>query len=91
MDYLPGETLDKFISLNSCTISTPTKLWLIFQVTQALRFISQFGIVHLDVKEANVIVMKKMICKLIDFGESYHFKVGENSHKPKYSLLYASP
>lgn len=38
------------------------------QVVQALRFISQFGIAHLDVKEANIIVMKNLICKVVDFG-----------------------
>jgi serine/threonine protein kinase len=32
-----------------------------------------------------------MICKLIDFGESYHYKVCGDHHRPKYTRLYASP
>jgi serine/threonine protein kinase len=54
--------------MNGFSISNITKLWLMLQVVQALRFISQFGVVHLDVKETNVIVMKKLICKVLDFG-----------------------
>ena len=45
------------------------------QILQALRFVGNYGIVHLDVKETNIIVLKRMVCKLIDFGESYHYKV----------------
>lgn len=68
MDYLPGDTLDQFFTLNFYTISIYTKIYLIMQVLQALRFVNNYGIVHLDVKETNIILLKRMICKLIDFG-----------------------
>ncbi len=66
-------------------------MYLILQILQSLRFISGFGVVHLDVKENNIMVLKKLICKLIDFGESYHYKVYGSSHRPKMTRFYASP
>lgn len=61
--------------MHSETISLCTRLYLLGQVLQGLRFINQYGVVHLDVKETNVIVMRRLVCKLVDFGEAYHNKV----------------
>lgn len=54
-------------------MSISTKYYILVQILQGLRFVNQLGIVHLDVKELNVVVLRNTICKLIDFGESYHF------------------
>jgi serine/threonine protein kinase len=75
LDYLPGDTLDTFLAFNKHTVSIYTKIYFFIQILQALRFVGNHGIVHLDVKENNIIVLKNMVCKLIDFGESYHYKV----------------
>ena len=57
------------------TMSLFSKHYILVQILQGLRFVNQLGIVHLDVKELNVLVLKNIICKLIDFGESYHFAI----------------
>lgn len=68
-----------------------TKVYLSLQILQGLRFINSFGVVHLDIKEANIIILRRMICKLVDFGESFNYKVCGDKHKPKYTRIYASP
>ena len=50
MDYLPGDTLDDFVTYNSRTISALTKFIILLQILQTLRFLSSNGVVHLDIK-----------------------------------------
>jgi serine/threonine protein kinase len=53
-------------------MSLQTKLHFMFSVAQALRYLRDYGIVHLDLKPENVMTYCNMLIKLIDFGESYH-------------------
>lgn len=91
MDYIQGETLDAFLDNNQNTISLFSKVFILLQIIQACRFLMQFGIVHLDLKELNIIVTKRMGIKLIDFGESYQYDICGKDFKPKFSIPYAAP
>lgn len=44
-------------------------------MVQAVRYLRDYEIVHLDLKPNNVMIFWNMLVKLIDFGESYHPKV----------------
>jgi serine/threonine protein kinase len=91
MDYLPGDTLDNFLAYNSRTISALTKFYILLQILQTLRFLSSNGVVHLDIKEKNIIIMKNIVSKIFDFGESYQYKVCRENHKAKYTTIYGCP
>ena len=52
-----------------------TKFFILSQVAQALSFLKDSKIVHLDVKKSNIMVMKEQQIKIIDFTESYHPEV----------------
>ena len=41
-------------------------------ISQGLRFLKDYKIVHLDLKPTNIMVGKKLDLKFIDFAESYH-------------------
>lgn len=45
----------------------------------------------MDLKPSNIIVAKRLIVKLIDFGESYNKEICEKNFKPAFSNPYGSP
>jgi serine/threonine protein kinase len=53
-------------------LSLLTKLYLMFSITMALRFLETYKIVHLDLKPNNIMLAPGLMIKLIDFGEAFH-------------------
>ncbi len=53
-------------------MSYHTKIFFGYIIAQALRYLQEYNIVHLDLKPPNIMLYKNMMVKLIDFGESYH-------------------
>lgn len=41
-------------------------------ISQGLRYLKDYGVVHLDIKLNNILIGKKLAIKIIDFGESFH-------------------
>ena len=75
MDFIPFKNLREYLRSNCDTMSLATKMHLIFSITQSLRYIRDFRIVHLDLKPNNIMIFCNLLVKLIDFGESYHPEV----------------
>jgi serine/threonine protein kinase len=48
-----------------------TKLHFSNLIAQAIRFLTFYDVVHLDIKPDNILIYKKLMIKLVDFGESY--------------------
>ncbi|HEU4364123.1 MAG TPA: serine/threonine-protein kinase, partial [Candidatus Krumholzibacteria bacterium] len=79
MEYVDGEPLDAYFR------ARPRDLWVIlYQLCEILTFIHNHQLLHLDIKPANILVMRTTafgdripLVKLIDFGLTYRRGVGE--------------
>jgi len=45
-----------------------TKIYLVYMITQGLRYLKDYRIAHLDLKPSNIMMHSKLTVKLIDFG-----------------------
>jgi eukaryotic-like serine/threonine-protein kinase len=72
MDFYEGETLkDRLARLKSCRslpLPLPEILDIAIQISQGLSKAHEKGIVHRDVKPANVVITTDGVVKLLDFG-----------------------
>lgn len=63
-------------------------------ITQSLRYLKDYKIVHLDLKPTNIMTNKRVTIRLIDFGESFHPDLiinSKNTHSPGFSMPYSAP
>ena len=67
MEYLEGESLEKLIA-RKAALPLPTKVGYIVQACRALDYAHRRGIVHRDVKPANIMVTRDAMVKVVDFG-----------------------
>lgn len=71
MDYIEGQSLE-----DKGTLPESAALKYIDQVAQALKYIHDKGILHLDIKPANIMIDRDDNAVLIDFGISKHYDGG---------------
>ena len=71
MDYIEGQSLE-----DKGTLPESAALKYIDQVAQALKYIHDKGILHLDIKPANIMIDQDDNAVLIDFGISKHYDGG---------------
>ena len=68
MDFIKGATLKSHVEMNLSSISFWTKLFLVKNVLNGLKFLKDYKIVHLDLKPTNILVSHDLLTKIIDFG-----------------------
>lgn len=71
MDYIEGQSLE-----NKGILSEAVALKYINQIARALKYIHDKGILHLDIKPANIMIDQEDNAVLIDFGISKHYDGG---------------
>lgn len=67
-EYTPHMSLDLYLKKNLYSVTFSQKLSLLNQAIQGLIFLHQNNIVHLDIKPGNMLVNKKLVLMLSDFG-----------------------
>jgi len=67
MEYLEGTTLQEIVS-NGMLLPIEDTSNIIMQVADALSYAHHEGIVHRDIKTANVLILRGMKAKIMDFG-----------------------
>ena len=70
MDYIEGENLSERLKRTGKPLSEAEVMQLLPQILDALEAAHKDGILHLDLKPANIMVDKQGVVKLIDFGAS---------------------
>ena len=67
MEYLEGESLEKLIARKPALPLT-TKVGYTCQTCRALDYAHRRGVIHRDVKPANIVVTRDGVVKVVDFG-----------------------
>jgi serine/threonine protein kinase len=68
MDYINGDKLDEFNDKSKKSLSFWTKIFIMKNITNGLRFLQTYDIIHLDLKPSNIIITHGLLSKIIDFG-----------------------
>lgn len=61
LEYYPFKSLDHFKNVYGYTMSLNTKLYILYQVAQAIKFLKDNQIYHLDLKPGNILVITLFI------------------------------
>jgi serine/threonine protein kinase len=69
MDYNPHAIdLSKYFEKNKNVMSIFTKIALLSNIANGLRFLNSHRIVHMDLAPKNILVSNGLLTKIIDFG-----------------------
>ena len=90
MEYVEGESLEKFSTPDNL-LPVETVLDIVRQSAEALNYAFQMGVIHRDVKPANIILRVDGLVKLTDFGCALLFDSDTTQIAGAGSLSYMSP
>lgn len=68
MEYVAGQSLDRLLSQNTKTLPLNTALLLGEELAEALDHAHAHGVIHRDMKPANILVTPEQHAKIADFG-----------------------
>lgn len=76
MEYIPGSSLKYLLEQNG-QLSENIVLIYTHQIAQALQFVHEKNILHLDIKPSNILIDKDDNARLIDFGVSKRYDLAQ--------------
>ena len=91
MAYYEGRTLDDI--LRGGAVSPLVAVDIAAQVARGLAHAHQHGLIHHDIKPANIIVTSEGIAKIVDFGLAHRFDMSATTQSVNFSgtLAYIAP
>ncbi|CAI2181023.1 12005_t:CDS:2, partial [Funneliformis geosporum] len=90
MEYADGGSLKNYLKVNFDNITWDDKYKFAFQLTDAVSFLHEEGIVHRDLHSGNILIRQGMI-KLADFGLSKRIDVATEQSKVLGVIPYIDP
>lgn len=90
MEYVEGESLEGYATPDKL-LPVETVVNIVRQAAEALNYAFQRGVIHRDVKPANILMMPDGQVKLTDFGCALLFNSEETQITGAGSLSYMSP
>lgn len=92
LEFIEGGSLYKNLSTMKDNFDETLAAIYIEQILQGLKYLHREGVVHRDVKAANILLTKDGVTKLSDFGVATSLKNSEYSQKaagsPYWSLIF---
>jgi predicted Ser/Thr protein kinase len=88
MEYIAGRTLEQILTETSTPVAADEILRVLTETARALDYAHSKGVVHRDVKPANIMVQDDGVVKIADFGIA---KVMQSSTVTKTSAVIGSP
>lgn len=90
MEYVEGESLENYSTADKL-LPVETVLDVVRQAAEALNYAFQMGVIHRDVKPANIIMRQDGLVKLSDFGCALLFNSDTTQISGAGSLSFMSP
>ncbi len=90
MEYIEGESLENY-AMPDKLLPVETVLDIVRQAAEALSYAFQMGVIHRDVKPANIILREDGLVKLSDFGCALLFDSDTTQIAGAGSLSFMSP
>lgn len=90
MEYVPGETLETTIAREGA-LDLPVAFDYICQICNAVDHAHRHGVLHRDLRPANVLVAERGLCKVADFGTSRFLEIAAHGTTVIGSPPYMAP
>ncbi|CAK81156.1 unnamed protein product (macronuclear) [Paramecium tetraurelia] len=91
MERYYHSSLDYLKSKKSEVLSLSSRIFISHNVAMGLRYIHNYGIIHMDIKPANILISKTMMAKITDFGEAINTNNISDSNKPGKTIPFCAP
>ena len=89
--YQKTPNLKQYLSLHSQSLEIKSKIVLLANISNGLRFLKKKGIVHMDLNVNNILVTQNLLPKIIDFGEAYRQDRFYDEYQPGFTNPFGPP